>query len=376
MAPKAMKRPAAAQAGPAHKKKSANADVAIEKSCNVVANAILLAELPDSVTNMLTAIARQSLGVAKEDRHPYQEEVIVMMGATLNSVEAAMSARIATKEGQVAEAGKEMASRVEAAEAAMAMAKAKAEATEVAKTEVTKSAATHKEAKGALAAAEAEQLAGNASLESALSMKTKLESALANTFMPIKIGTADPGQIKEGVAALLKLGKEAHFDESMLSSLPAAVSQAPDARGSFDTMVIAKIEEEINKRIAELNDELSKAEPTKAEFLAKVSAAQQQLESAARAETEAKTALMESQAAQKEADATQRTAAKTVKDFESDTKKVTADLEKEKAKLEELRAGALASYKALSERSNTPPPTEEKMEEAVPEETAPELSVS
>mmetsp|Transcript_41105 Transcript_41105/g.87552 ORF Transcript_41105/g.87552 Transcript_41105/m.87552 type:complete len:377 (-) Transcript_41105:115-1245(-) len=370
MAP--MKRPAAAQAGPAKSKKPATAS---SKDIKVVADALLLAELPEAVISLLTENLMVSLGVAKEERHQYQEEVIAMISETLDGVEAAIKDRIATSEGKVAEAETDKASREKAAEEATTTATAKSEAVDAAKAALAESTAAHKAAKIALSTAESEQKVGDAKLDAAAGKKTKLESALNGTYTPIKMGTATPDEVKEGLAMLVKLGKEYSLDPSMLTSLPAALNKAPDSRGSFDAMVLTQVEEEISKHIQELDEELAKGEPSKAERAAKVTTATAELEAAATAETTAKATLKEAQTAQKEAEAEQKAAAKKVKDFDPEMRQVAADLDEEKANLEKLQTGAVATFKALSERSNIPPPEEEKAEEVAPAEEAPAETV-
>merc|ERR1719221_561383 len=57
------------------------------RGCGKVAAALADAEdLPESVRNLLSAKLPQSLGVALEDRHPFQARLVEMVGEVLSGI--------------------------------------------------------------------------------------------------------------------------------------------------------------------------------------------------------------------------------------------------------------------------------------------------
>lgn len=356
MAP--MKRPAATKIGGVSKK------AAIGASCGAVKKALAGASTyPEPVLAMLGNTVSGCLSVAKEERHPFQEQVIHMVAEVLSSVETCINAQIAEAEKNVSEVEAEKSSKDQAEEAANVDLVAKAEAVEAAKTAFTESQEAFKVAKSTYAIAESQKQAGDAEFEGAAAQKQKLESGFTSIFTPLKEGAASEGDPKQSIATMIKLGKEFKFDASLLTSLPSALSKAPDARGTFDAMVITQAEEDLQKQISDLSDTLALGEPKKAEREAKVQAAAAMLAAASEKEQSNKAVLKEAQDVKKEAEVVQKAAAKAVHAFAPDMKQVAKGLEAAKSSLKELKEGALAAFKELVERS--------AIEPAAPEEEAP-----
>jgi len=372
MAP--MKRPAAAAAKqPLAKKPATVRRNVTDEKVKVVADAVVKADgFPDALLRMLSTNVAPTLGVVKEERHEFQENVAAMVGDVLASMEAAAKAKIAEEEAKVAQLSGSKATLESSAEAATAESAAKTAAAESAKAAVTDAVAALKAAKAAVTTAESEQKTGADEIAATAGKKTHLEATLAESFAPLKEGTKEDA--KGSVTGLVKVCKEFEFDPSLISSLPIALQKAPADRGSFDSMVITQVENEITNKIAGFGETLAAAEPAKAAAAEKVTAASAVLEAAGEKDTAVKAELEAAKAAQKEAEVAAKAAQKVLKDFEPDMKKATKALEAATATLDQLTAGPLAAFAELLVLTNTPPPVEEAAPvdaEMAPAEAAP-----
>jgi len=375
MAPKAMKRPAAAgAAGVAKKPASAKSGVA--KHCNVVGKAVLKAQsFPGPVLEMLNTSLPDSLGAPKEERHPFQEQVIQMVEEVLKSLESGIQDKIAACQTKLDEANDEKEKRTKAEEAAAIELVQRSEALDAAKAALSDSSATLGVAKGALATSQAEQKAGDAEVDAAASKRERILSTVAETFTPLKDGTAEAGKVKDKAAAFVKLGKELAFDASLLNSLPIVLSKTPSEHGVFDTMALKQVDAELEQRTEALDEMIANGEPSKKERAAKVEAAAQAAAEAGNAEMACKAKVEAAQKEKKEAVEGQKAANKAIQHFEPEMRQVALDLESAKAELEELKEGPLASFKELLERTAIPPPAPAPEEGAAAEaEAAPETA--
>ncbi|CAE8649213.1 unnamed protein product [Polarella glacialis] len=360
----AMKRPAAASAV-ADSKVSKKAKAtggrnsvasAIAQQCKDVAASLKTAEgYPSHVLAMLGDNVQHCLGVVKEERHSFQEQVIAMVGEVLGSVQNGIDGKIQAAETKVGEADSEKANRAAAAEGAAALVETRTASSEAATTELALAAGELKAALEALKVAEQEQKTGDAELVAAGAKKERYEAATV-TFSQIKEGTMEAKAAAKALADLGKLGKDLAFDTALLTSLPAALSKEPAARGNFDQLVITQIESELQKHVAAVTGILEAGAPEREVRAAKVTAAKSVADVAAVRETACKDALKDAQAAQKEAEKTQTAAIKAVKLFGSEMKQVATDLQEAKDSLQEFQSGPMAAFQDLLARSSAPPP--------------------
>lgn len=361
MAP--MKRPAAASAEGAGRKKAKserNAQKEVVRKVAAVAGAVRKAPgYPKEILQMLAGNLTDCLGVAKEERHPFQVQVIDMVSQVLQAAVASLEGQIAACEAKVGEADGEKVARDAAAAAKAEAHKACVEATVAAKAAHASATEGHRNAKEALEAAKIEQKAGNAELDDAGATQTSLMSAKADAFEPLKNGLLTGSAVKEAVASFVKVGKEQKFDASLMNSLPSAMSKAPDARGSFDTLVISQVEEAMLKELEGLAELLATGAPRKEERAAKVAAATATLEATVANEKAAKEAMKAAQVAEKEASDAMKAADRAVKSFAPEMKQLKTELGQHKADLEELKSGPATAFAELLELSNAPPPAPE-----------------
>lgn len=350
MAP--IKRPAAATKEAASKKQNSG----VSKKLAAVGKVINGAEgYPSAVLSMLGQHLELTLGVHKEDRHEFQERVVKMIDDVLTSQKVSIEAKIAGAEAKVAEADGEKTKREGDVQASTEAVAQKNEALTAATEAAADADAKLKEAHKNSAAAKSKQEAGDALLLAAAGSKEKIESVLRTSFEPLKTGALEPATIKEAVATIAKVGKECHFDASLLTSLPSALGKVPEARGSFDTVVLGQVEEQLQKQIELLTEQLASGEQGRQERAAEVAQADASLETAKATDESAKAGLKEAKTALKDAEEALKIANKSLKQFGPEMKQVKAELEQLKEQLKELENGALADFKELAERSIHPP---------------------
>lgn len=343
----------------------------VSKKCKTVRDALVMYEgVQSSVLEMLGSNLGACIGIAKEDRHEFQQQVVEMIGEMLEGMEAAFKANIEAEEAVVKSSEEEKKSRDEAKSVAEQTAADKVQATAVAKTALAEASDSFKQATEALATAETEQKAGEADYEQNMGKKTKLESTVNSTYTPLKAGTMEASLVATSISAVVALGKEFGFDPALLGSLPSALSKAADARGSFDTMCCAQLEDEVAKRIAELDGILSSGETAKLSLASKVEAAKSALEAARQAEQSCIQVHKDAEESQKQAAAAAKEAAKAAKQYEPEVKRAHSSLDAAKKKLVSLQEGALADYKSLEERSNAIVNEPAATEAAAPEPVA------
>lgn len=330
---------------------------ALPAKCRAIAAALRDAEhLPGQVRDMLGSSLADCLGVPSEERHTYQLRVIRMVGEALAGIETMTERRIEAATHAVKDADVERASRVKARDDGASRLVEQLEAIAAAKISLADSNAAYKAAQEELAEAIAEQQEGDACLSEATAKKEELESALNNTYMPLKGGSLDVSETQACLARLNSLGNECEFDLALITSLPAALNKPAETRGVFDAMVLEQAENELQQRIAAQADVLARGEPQRQEQAAKVLAARALVDAAREHEQQTcRIELINAQMAHKETEAELQTLVKAVKQFSAEMEEVTARLETLKTELNDLRSGPIAIFKELEVWTSSPP---------------------
>jgi hypothetical protein len=372
------KRPAAA-AGEEGGKKVPKSVVSIRREqCSVVAEALLGATgLSQPVVNMLSnkTLLKESLAVPKEERHPFQEQVIQMISEVMETLETNLKTEIEEAEKKLAASDTDKAAKEGAEIAAKEALEAKKAETEAAKAASSEAVEAAKAAKAALATAESEQQDGDADLDAASAKKELLEKAKDEAFAKVKAGELEAKPLSKAVEGLVGVATDFAFDGTLITTMPSALGKAPGARGAFDDMVFKQVEDALAKNIAALAETLATGDTGKTERATKVAAAKEAVEAAEAAKTakgEAKTAAV---AAQKEAEVALKAAVKEVKNHGPLTKQSQKDSETAKLALEEFLYGpkiALADLVAFTMVVPEEPPEAPADAEAAPAEPAAE----
>lgn len=362
----ALKRSGQSSASGAPAKKRGRVD-ATSLKCSVVAAALRDAEeLPQPAREMLGGLIDSSLHIFKEERHPYQVEVVEMVGRALADIEARLERDIRGLQGKSDGALAERGAREEAAATVEASQQALQTAAEEKQSAHNADVKAVSGARDALALAKEEQAAVAAELEKAAAGKRKLEVALSEAS---KLQTEKVAKDKGGkalVKSLVTLGTRHDFCESLLRGLPTAAHKEPDQRSHFDGLVIQQFLDDLAKQVAVVDAVLGAGDAKKAQCADAVTGAEVACEVAKETmETSGKVAE-EAQAKVTTGKAAVKAAQKAIQNWLPDMKEVMDHLDEKRQELEDFRTGALASYAELLELAPAPPtPEPDEPEEPV-----------
>lgn len=305
------------------------------------------------------------LGETKEERHEFQVRTVAMTTEVLASVQADLESKISVAEEKIASGDAEKTKREAAVEETKEAVEEKAAVTETTKQEAELAAEELSAAEKAHKTAEQEQKAGATKLVQAEAKKEKLETVMTSVFVPCKDGTVEAGSKSKAIQEITKLGRAEGFDTALLTSLPSALGKEPAGRGTFDHVVVKQVEDELQKRLAELTETLAAGGPEREARAQKVSIAAAQKEAAKVKDAATKEAAKAAVEAQKAAVAAEKAAAKALKALGPEMKATAAELKSNKEGLEDFKTGVLQSFTELVERSSVVP-------EVAPEEPAAE----
>jgi len=314
--------------------------------------------LPDTVIAMLTGMSAHSLLTGKDERHEYQNSVIDMVSEALLGIQAELTK--AVKDADVIVTGADALKQQR--DAALETAKAAVVALEadlVAKKEKLGSdKETMVAAVAALKEAETAQTQGDMELTEASAKREKMETALADSFNPLKEGGGDKKLLKN----MEKVEKSFDMDASLMSALTRSLQKNKEARSHFDGVAVQEFEAACQKIIADLDVVLNNGEPGKLERETKVQGAKATQEGACAQHETSATAVTEADAALKQSKVDVKAAEKGVSNFLSEMKDAGNDLDKKKSALQDFQEGPLANFAYLKD---PPVPVEEPVIEAV-----------
>lgn len=329
-----------------------------------------------SVLIMLGQRLELSLAVAREDRTDIQERIVQMQGEVMDSIEISLQRRMEDAETRLAEADAEQLRRETASWTAEALVQSCVEAAAKAKQVVAGAAAMKQYAESALAQAQAEQEAGDRSFQAAAEVRMRLEGALralvallgedeeeekaaavaseepTTPKKPKRCAAAavtPPCKDKASRAVIGKAAQELKLEKGLLQVLPQCLKQ-PAQRGSFRFLVLEELAGELERSVELYSKTLSEEWHSHEERLARVANARLQCSQQASTEEASLTTLLDSRIALRAARDEQKAKKKVLNGFGREMKQVDRDLTAGKKRLERLRAGPLATFRALAGR--------------------------
>jgi len=172
--------------------------------------------------------------------------------------------------------------------------------------------------------------------------------------------------LKAALKSLDALTGEFGFDAEIMESANSTLALAPDARGTFDGMIVAEVEKLLVGQLAELEAAIADAAPAKEARAAAVEAAMVARTAANDQNTANSMALDAAHKAQTEAEAALKAAAAAVKGFSSEAHAATKECKHAQDKLATFQAGALAAFVELEAYAKPLPPPEPVVEEPAP----------
>jgi hypothetical protein len=335
------KRPSSAAAATkeANAKKSKKNDVA--SKVKAVTKALALAQkrgVSASVIELMASMLEPSLS----QEHGFQTEVQEMIAKVLSEAELALEADVAAAQELVSGGDAEREKReanVATTEAAYAASQEESKAKDAAK---NAAAETLKVAGLAMKDAVAKQVAGDRDAVAIEKTKATVEEA-------VKLLTTlkETGAGKRQLQALLKHLAPVGLESTLEKSLPLPLAKKPEARGSFDLIVLEHVDKTIADKVVELMAKLNEAAPAREARAATVEAAKATLDAAVKANEEAIDASKAAKDAEAEAAAASNTAKAAVKSLTTELLNASSTLEKAKAALDAFRSEPLAAFAEL-----------------------------
>lgn len=361
MPPKgAMKRPASAAPIGRPPKKSP-AEAAMADKCKAIGEAVKASDLPDHIAQALAAAVGSCMKTYKAERHPFQNQMLEMIGETLTNSKVAQKSALENAQAKIS--GFDAAKEARQEELAGAE-KLAAEAAEM----VSERKAVHVTAAEALKKAVADRKASAAAqknsekvLEELAAKKSKLETAFsAEGFGALKEKPGSASAVKQFTKACQECG----FDKSLLDSVPPVLTSSPENRGTFGALIVEQLESQYNKALTDLSNSQGETETAKSEHAQAMESSDLVLKTAQEKDEESKKSL-------EEAVAQQSQTAKKVSEIKKAIQGALPELEQAKRDvaaatdaLNKLEGGALAYFAELLEHSPPPEPVEEPAVEA------------
>merc|ERR1711924_280665 len=140
--------------------------------------------------------------------------------------------------------------------------------------ELANIARSFQSAKKALADAESKQATGDAELVETQKKRSDLEVALNELFYPLKGSEMMRSEAPKKIQTLVnKLGKLMTLDDTIVTTMHVVLAKEPSERGKFDNMTTDELEEDVAKRLQELDKIIVDGESGRAKRAAEVEAA-------------------------------------------------------------------------------------------------------
>jgi len=151
---------------------------------------------------------------------------------------------------------------------------------------------------------------------------------------------------------------EAKIDDSLVASIHLPLAKKPENRGSFDGVVLQKLDEAIAQKFATLDESIANVAPDKEARAAVVKTAQGVHDAAKEASEAAAVALAEAKQAEADAKKALEEAKKSAANLGAELASAAKTLDKATGALESFKSGALANFNELLERSAPVPEAE------------------
>ncbi|CAE7878806.1 hypothetical protein AK812_SmicGene39122 [Symbiodinium microadriaticum] len=235
----------------------------------------LAENLTDSVRQMLLAMLPEGLCVPEDKRHEAQSSYVNMVSEIFEGILKKLNDNVAGAAAEVAriEASKSgLELRVTECDEALQAATTHAVECKVKLADATKAVLT---CKSNLGDKQKLQKEGDVAFQAAKAEKVALEGALSEDFRLLRDGEVEGALADTHYKKLEVLASNLDLEASLMSALPTCMVKKPAERGSFDTMVVAQLQDKLAKRVADLVEIIQSGEPSAA-------ARQQAVDSAAR----------------------------------------------------------------------------------------------
>jgi Flp pilus assembly protein TadG len=318
---------------------------------NVIISAMehqLAEDLSDDCRVMLKNSVLTSLCVPKDERHEIQSRLVEMIGKVIGEVMGKLKETVERANADLAEVEKAHKGLADAAESAsLALATGLEQA--------ASKQATFAEAEVAVGGAEKfllekqdEQRLGDEDVINKTKEREMVGSALSTDFAAIVSGESK----SDSVDSLVALATKLQLEDSLLEAMPNVLLKRPDARHSFDQMVLDQLNGCLRKRIADLEADLASQASGTEERKAVVTSAEVVLQAAKAAREVAAEELRKAEATRDELQLAKKAADQELKKHVPMQKQATKAVEKKQWDMECFGL-AVDTYQEFRDRSST-----------------------
>eukprot|EP00933_Yihiella_yeosuensis_P029744 TRINITY_DN23371_c0_g1_i1.p1 TRINITY_DN23371_c0_g1~~TRINITY_DN23371_c0_g1_i1.p1 ORF type:complete len:400 (+),score=152.27 TRINITY_DN23371_c0_g1_i1:97-1296(+) len=326
--------------------------------------------LTDDVRKMLIAMIPDGVCTPTNDRHQVQDVAVRMLDEVYQSITDKMQAEIDAETSQLSsvEARKsELEAKISEAEGAL---KAAIEVTTARKNSLAEATEVVQNAKSTLAEKEKEQLEKDGAHMKAKSDHAALEAALSVDFRVLRDGDVEsPEQAKTHYEKLESIVSTLGIEQSLLIALPACMKKTPSERGSFDTMVVAQLQEALGEKVLALAAVVAEGAPAAAIFQAAVDTAKSALDTAKEAQQAAAQTFNEAGELQKERENEDKAAKAALKEYEPEYRQASAARDDKVDQLQNFKDYNVSCFDLLRNREELNPAKKAKTSaEPSPEE--------
>jgi len=338
-----------------------------ELGCDVVAQALEAADLPEACRAMLLALIPGSLGTPLAERQQLQTVAVNLLEEALARHKTALEQAITLQEQKVQEfEGGKDALEAKAKEAESEL-ESMASETEAKKQVLAAASQEVLATKRAAEDAKSAQTEGDAAYSDAVEDKKAVEEALTAHFAPLKEGNWEAGQAKGHIDALLPLCKRIKLDASLVSAVPSSCTKKPSERGQFDLMVVQQLEETLQAKVVSCTELIDSEGPAAKARAEAAEAAQKAAEASKEKQQQAAAQLFDSQNAYKQKAAMVQEAKASIENFEPNFQAARDLLEVRKATLDTFIKKNMAAFETLRDGAPPSPAKEPEVEAATVE---------
>lgn len=272
-----------------------------KKRCKSVLNAVAGADLPKSTLELMDAsFLENSLCIAPASRHRYQSRMVEAMDAVFEGVQRSLQSNIQERESKQKEAEDEMVAQEAAAKTAGEQRSQRHDVTDEKKRLLADVTNAFRAAKLALADARGEETRKDAEVKAVVAKEATLKKAFEESIKPLVESGADAGV--SNVPQVMKLLGKHEVNESLLNSLPELLTKKPEARATFDTVVVNEVVKEINGCLDAMRATIDNAASDKETLASKTKAEQESFDAQLAKLLEAAAVFQAAQTEEKEAD--------------------------------------------------------------------------
>jgi chromosome segregation ATPase len=330
--------------------------------------------IQESHRGMLLLAMPHSLAKAVDERHEYQTQVAEMVGQVLKEYVAHWEQEVASSKADIVPLAQKTVEAMKLVEESVKQIDGQEKVVTSCKDALNRDSEVVKAAELALQSASKEVAQFDENLQVIVADKDQCQSTYNEYFIPLKNGGVDAKEVARLLKEVQVVLKKLSTESSLLSAVGPAFKKSTEARGPFDVMAIEGAEAILTKHLGELQEQIDKADLTKAEKVSAESAAQDGLKGASEKRKNSEEAL---KAAEQELKSLEAQHLKCLADMNT-AGEASGASEALVAKKERRLAGVQSALNAFEELltrpSVSPEPVPEEKLEAVCESSPMELA--